>query len=210
MIKDPELVKQLTVKDFDHFTDHRSFVDPESEPIWGNNLFSLEGNSLGAESSAILEISSFLGQRWKDMRATLSGSFTSSKIKHMFDVINEAAGKFVEHFRNSNKEIVSLEMKGTYSRLVYYFSKKKTQNIACTFRYTTDVIASAAFGLKVDSIGQPENTFYLMGKQVTSALGFFARLKIALSVIVPKIFKVVNIHRIILNGLSNKKIFVLM
>lgn len=128
MIKDPELVKQLTVKDFDHFTDHRSFVDPESEPIWGNNLFSLEGNSLGAESSAILEISSFLGQRWKDMRATLSGSFTSSKIKHMFDVINEAAGKFVEHFRNSNKEIVSLEMKGTYSRLVYYFSKKNTKH----------------------------------------------------------------------------------
>lgn len=50
MIKDPELVKQLTVKDFEHFTDHRSFVDPESEPIWGNNLFSLKGKSPRAEN----------------------------------------------------------------------------------------------------------------------------------------------------------------
>lgn len=37
-------------------------------------------------------------------------------MKHMFDVINETAEKFVEHFHNSNKEIVSLEMKATYSR----------------------------------------------------------------------------------------------
>lgn len=123
MIRDPELIKQLTVKDFEHFTDHRPFVDPKSDPIWGNNLFSLTGNTPKLRSS-ILKISGILGQRWKDMRATLSGSFTSSKMKHMFDVINEAAEKFVEHFHN--KEIVSLDMKETYSRLVYQFLKLHT------------------------------------------------------------------------------------
>ncbi|XP_066257529.1 cytochrome P450 9e2-like [Euwallacea similis] len=44
IVKDPELIKQITVKDFDHFTDYRQFVDPDSDPIWAGNLFSLTGS----------------------------------------------------------------------------------------------------------------------------------------------------------------------
>lgn len=43
MIKDVELIKQICVKDFDHFTDHKIFVQDESDPLWGQNLFSLKG-----------------------------------------------------------------------------------------------------------------------------------------------------------------------
>lgn len=43
MIKDPELIKELTVKDFDHFTDHWSFTDPDVDRLWASNLFALKG-----------------------------------------------------------------------------------------------------------------------------------------------------------------------
>jgi hypothetical protein len=37
-----------------------------------------------------------------------------------------------------------------------------------TTRYANDVIASCAFGLKVDSMAEEENEFYLMGKKASN------------------------------------------
>ena len=42
MIRDPELLKQIVVKDFDHFTDHRSFIDPYADKLWGKCLVILK------------------------------------------------------------------------------------------------------------------------------------------------------------------------
>lgn len=44
MIYDPELIKQIAVKDFDHFTDHRNFVPENVDPLFAKNLFTLKGN----------------------------------------------------------------------------------------------------------------------------------------------------------------------
>ena len=43
MIKDPGLIKQITVKNFEHFVDHMPFVSKEVDAFWGRNLFSLKG-----------------------------------------------------------------------------------------------------------------------------------------------------------------------
>lgn len=43
MIRDPGLIKQICVKDFEHFIDHRSLMPVETEPLWGNNLLELKG-----------------------------------------------------------------------------------------------------------------------------------------------------------------------
>lgn len=43
MIKDPELIKQITVKDFDFFMDHLPFVKEEVDSLWAKNLFALRG-----------------------------------------------------------------------------------------------------------------------------------------------------------------------
>lgn len=53
MIRDPEIVKMLAIKDFDFFSDHRVIIDEHSDPLFGKSLFSLKG------------------QKWRDMRATL-------------------------------------------------------------------------------------------------------------------------------------------
>jgi cytochrome P450 family 9 len=43
VLRDPELIRTITVKDFDHFTDHQSFFNEATEPLWGKSLFNLSG-----------------------------------------------------------------------------------------------------------------------------------------------------------------------
>lgn len=43
ILKDLELIKQIGVKDFDHFVDHRVFMDEDADPLFGKNLFFLRG-----------------------------------------------------------------------------------------------------------------------------------------------------------------------
>lgn len=50
-IRDPEIIKKLTIKEFDHFTDHRLVIDEEVEPLFAKGLFGLTG------------------QKWKGMRS---------------------------------------------------------------------------------------------------------------------------------------------
>ncbi|KAL1509789.1 hypothetical protein ABEB36_004471 [Hypothenemus hampei] len=152
ILQDPELIKQTTIKDFDHFTDHNTFVNPENEPLWYNNLLALTG------------------QKWREMRATLSGSFTSSKMKHMFGLINEVAQNFSAHFMEKEENLIELEMKDTFTR------------------FTNDVIATSAFGLKVDSLNEPNNTFYTMGKAITN-FSFLQSVKFLILMVFPKIFE---------------------
>lgn len=54
MVKDVELIKQITVKDFDSFLDHRDIIPEELEPLFGRALFLLKGEfGLRSRSSAI-------------------------------------------------------------------------------------------------------------------------------------------------------------
>jgi cytochrome P450 family 9 len=43
LLRDPELIKMVTVKDFEYFLDHRTPIDEEAEPLFGKGLFNLRG-----------------------------------------------------------------------------------------------------------------------------------------------------------------------
>ncbi|CAH0723079.1 unnamed protein product, partial [Brenthis ino] len=132
IIRDIDLVKKVTIKDFEHFLDHRGFSDEKIEPLFARNLFSLRG------------------QEWKDMRSTLSPAFTSSKIKLMVPFMEEAGDQMIRNLKMIIKD-----------------SDTGSIDVDCkdlTTRYANDVIASCAFGLKVDSHTQKNNQFYEMGK----------------------------------------------
>jgi hypothetical protein len=49
VIYDPKIVKQLTVKDFDSFQDHRVVLTEDIDPIMGNMLTSLTGQKWKGE-----------------------------------------------------------------------------------------------------------------------------------------------------------------
>ncbi|CAG9824140.1 unnamed protein product [Phaedon cochleariae] len=153
MIKDPDLLKQITVKDFEYFMDHRVFIPEDADPLWGKNLFALTG------------------QRWKNMRPILSPSFTSSKMRSMFVLMSECSETFVKHFLDKNDDVTEIEMKDMFTR------------------FTNDVIATTAFGVKVDSLAKPKNDFYLMGKSATDFSGIWKNLKFFGYMVIPGFFK---------------------
>jgi hypothetical protein len=46
LIRDPELIKMVTVKDFEHFLDHQAPISEEAEPLFGKALFNLKGEQI--------------------------------------------------------------------------------------------------------------------------------------------------------------------
>uniref|UniRef100_A0A1B0CWX6 Cytochrome n=1 Tax=Lutzomyia longipalpis TaxID=7200 RepID=A0A1B0CWX6_LUTLO len=90
-------------------------------------------------------------QKWRDMRSTLSPAFTGSKMRLMCDLIVEIGLQTVEYLQNEAKEngLQTYEMKELLSRVSH------------------DVIATCAFGLKVDSLTHKENEVYLAGKELS-------------------------------------------
>ncbi|XP_026474278.1 cytochrome P450 9e2-like [Ctenocephalides felis] len=157
LVNDPELIKQITVKDFDHFIDHRFTIDPNVEPMFGRNLVSIKGN------------------KWREMRATLSPAFTGSKMRNMFVLVTECAEELIKYLNSLESKDRTIEMKDLFTR------------------YANDVIASAAFGLKVDSLREPNNEFYVMTKEISLFRGIQA-LKFFGFTAFPKLMKFLNIQ----------------
>ncbi|KMQ89600.1 cytochrome p450 9e2, partial [Lasius niger] len=59
MIRNPDLIKSITLKNFDLFPDRRAVIEEHHDPILGKNLFALKG------------------ERWRQVRSLLSPAFTS-------------------------------------------------------------------------------------------------------------------------------------
>ncbi|XP_075973977.1 cytochrome P450 9e2-like [Anticarsia gemmatalis] len=159
MIRDLELVKKITLKDFDYFLDHRSLFS-ESDSYFARNLFSLKG------------------QEWKDMRSTLSPAFTSSKIRlmvpFMVEVGDQMMANLKKKIKSSDDGYIDIECKDL------------------TTRYANDVIASCAFGLKVDSHTDETNEFYTMGLQ-TASFGFKEMLMFFILINAPAVAKLLKL-----------------
>ena len=76
MLRDPEVIKQFLVKDFQHFHDRGIFCDLERDPM----------------SATLVNLS---GRRWRNLRNKLTPSFSSVKLKNMVPLLNECADALV-------------------------------------------------------------------------------------------------------------------
>lgn len=158
VIRDPEAYKQIAIKDFEHFMDHRALVDDEIDQLFSNNLLQLHGD------------------KWKQMRSTLSPTFTGSKMRQMFELVSECSDDVVKHFlKEAEKgEHLNIEMKDFFSR------------------YANDIIATCAFGIKVNSFADPDNEFFTSGKKLLDFASFGKILKFFVILMAPKIAKFFN------------------
>ncbi|XP_037038784.1 probable cytochrome P450 9f2 [Bradysia coprophila] len=160
LLRDPEVIKQIAIKDFDHFGDRYKFIDPKVDKLWGNSLFLMEHD------------------RWHLMRATLSPAFTGSKMRQMFNLVVEVAESVIQHLlkKVENGEKIDVEMKDFFTR------------------YTNDVIATCAFGLKVNSVAEPENEFYRNGKELMNFFGGVNVLKSMIILSMPAVARFFNLR----------------
>ncbi|XP_024883533.1 cytochrome P450 9e2-like [Temnothorax curvispinosus] len=117
------------------------------------------------------------GDKWRDIRALLSPAFTASKMRAMFQLISECAVNFSEYVMNVPSDKRVMEMKDIFTR------------------YASDVIATCAFGINVDSMRNPENEFYVFGKKTTD-FGFVALIKILMYQHVPSLIRLLNLKLI--------------
>ncbi|XP_070155170.1 cytochrome P450 9e2-like [Polyergus mexicanus] len=88
------------------------------------------------------------GEKWRNMRNLLSSCFTSGKIKTMFALMSECAV-------NSTKSLLTLPTNNNGVDMKDFFTK-----------YTNDVIAICVYGIKVDSMKDSTNKFYIYGKNI--------------------------------------------
>ncbi|XP_018375599.1 PREDICTED: cytochrome P450 9e2-like [Trachymyrmex cornetzi] len=141
MLRDPELIKSVTLKHFDMFMDHISFVDENQDPVFGKNLAALRG------------------ERWREIRSILSPAFTSSKMKTMYKLMFDCGVDFGSYLAQLPPEERIMEIKDVFTR------------------FTNDVIATCAFGVKVDSMRNRKNDFYVYGTEATNFTGNLIFLK---------------------------------
>uniref|UniRef100_A0A1L8E4L3 Putative cytochrome n=1 Tax=Nyssomyia neivai TaxID=330878 RepID=A0A1L8E4L3_9DIPT len=160
MLKDPDVVKNFAVKEFEHFQDRRDFISEEMDPLFGNSLFVLRE------------------QKWRDMRSTLSPAFTGSKMRLMCDLIVEIGEQMVEFLQKEAKDkgLQTHEMKQLLSQVSH------------------DVIATCAFGIKVDSLKHKDNEVYLAGKVLSNFNGVRTLIKFLLYKFFPKLTVAFGIH----------------
>jgi cytochrome P450 family 6 len=128
MVRDPDVIKTILVKDFSSFHDHGLFKDEELEPLSGH-LFLIGGS------------------RWKNLRAKLTPTFSSGKMKMMFQILVDCGlelGSILEKCA-SNEEVI--EMKDVLAR------------------YSTDIISSYAFGIQCNCLKNPDAEFRQWGRK---------------------------------------------
>lgn len=127
-ISDPRLIKQILTTDFHYFHDRDIYYDEKNDPVTANLI-------------------SLTGQKWKNLRAKISPTFTSGKLKTMFHTIFHCAEELSSVFHKYTNGPVEIKDLLT--------------------RFTTDVIGSCAFGIECNSLKDPNTEFRKYGKKVT-------------------------------------------
>lgn len=99
---------------------------------------------------------SMVNQPWRDMRSTLSPLFTGSKMRHMLTLMIDCVGDFNTFIRS---DILSTSDKNS----------REYDMMNLTMRLTNDIIGSTAFGIQINTLKEPDNEFYKMGKEIAYA-----------------------------------------
>ncbi|XP_072453781.1 cytochrome P450 3A12-like [Notamacropus eugenii] len=127
---DPAFIKTVLVKEFyTLFTNRRDF---------GLN---------GSLESALTVVK---GEKWKWIRAVISPTFTSGKLKEMFHLVRHHGDVLMQNIKNRMTKDESLNMKEVFGP------------------YSLDVITSTSFGLNIDSINKPNDPFLVRIKELLS------------------------------------------
>lgn len=172
VIVEPDLIKFVLAKEFSSFHDRGLYCNEKVDPLTGH-LFLLPG------------------KKWRNLRVKLTPTFTSGKIKQMFNTIKDTGSLLTEFLEKNaiNKE--TIEIKDIFARFVRFVPSTGTtiNQTTIPIRFSTDVIMSTAFGLNSNSIENPKSDFRHWGKKAFEPQLFWN----SLTVFAPKLMDLFSI-----------------
>ena len=136
VIKDPELMKQMLVKDFNFLMDRLGdgtkgmFAKSFTDQVWKKQMAMADAKD------------------WKDIRATFSPIFTSGKMKAMVPFIEKVRGELIKAF-------------GVFAENDEEFELREQLG-----KFSMDSIASCAFGVEAKSFEDQESPFVRNAKAI--------------------------------------------
>ncbi|XP_046745047.1 probable cytochrome P450 6a13 [Diprion similis] len=128
-IADADLLRDIMTKNFDSWTSRGLPINPEVDPL--------------SQHVVMLE-----GKMWKGVRAKLTPTFTSARLKQMHYLLLECAKdleKYLDSLAQRNESFEAREVSA---------------------KFTTDVIGSCVFGIRMNSLGDEDAAFRKMGKRI--------------------------------------------
>lgn len=138
IVTDLDLVKTILVKDFSYFPNRGIYYNTVDDPISEH-------------------VSNIEDDHWKNIRSKLTPTFTSGKLKLMFETIlqiSEGLTKTIDKDSQSG----SLEIKDVLAR------------------FTSDTIGNIAFGIDCDSLNEKDSKFFEMAVKSMDSFDFIKRL----------------------------------
>lgn len=138
LVIDPVLIRLIFVKDFASFHDRYVYYNKKDDPI-SAHMLALDG------------------AEWRERRVKLTPTFTSAKMKTIFDLVDEIGDRFVRAIDKELQISNALEMHELLAR------------------FTTDIIGSVAFGIECNCLEDPNTDFRKFGKKSChlDAVGMF-------------------------------------
>lgn len=129
IVKDPDLIKDVLVKDFSTFHDRGLYMNEENEPLSGH-LFLLRG------------------RKWRNLRVKLTPTFTSGKMKLMFQSLIDCGKELQTCLEKVGEKGDVIEIKDVLAR------------------FSTDIISSCAFGIECNCLKNEDAEFRQWGRKV--------------------------------------------
>ncbi|XP_047222228.1 cytochrome P450 3A30 [Girardinichthys multiradiatus] len=127
-ITDPEIIKAVLIKEcYSFFTNRRNFR--------------LNGPLYDAVSIAE-------DDQWKRIRGVLSPSFTSGRLKEMFEIMKNHSANLIHSMKKKADKDEPLELKEFFGP------------------YSMDVVTSTAFGVDINSLNNPSDPFVMNIKKM--------------------------------------------
>lgn len=116
------------------------------------------------------------GERWKTMRQKLSPTFTANKLKYMNEQVKECSDGLLSTIgKNLDDDAGRIEIREMMAK------------------YSTDVIGSCAFGLKLDAINDPDSEFRKHGKTVFQP-SLRSKIRVAIIFMQPSLLSIFRVH----------------
>ncbi|KYB27037.1 Cytochrome P450 6a2-like Protein [Tribolium castaneum] len=129
LVTDLEYVKDILTKNFQNFVDRGLYYNEKDDPI-SAHLFAIGG------------------PKWRNLRTKLTPTFTSGKMKAMFQTLLDCESNLQEKVAAELGKNQAIDIKDVFG---------------C---FTTDVIGSCAFGLDCNTFKEADSPFRKYGKKV--------------------------------------------